>query len=196
MKTKNASSFFKIPSLLMVLSLFALIFINACKKDDTDDNTDNTPQTISDTDFYKRVASSIIACVVDIYNQNIAGTPGGGKDLVVNGPLEGTCHITGSCSQDTQNDITTTDLNFDMDSITYQQTVLTWNTQLKLHGSISFDGSFSDTYTSVTHDSQYLYIDGKVTYGTVSRIIRMTGIVSINRSSSVTAVIFGHTVSW
>jgi len=147
---------------------------------------------MSDDTFYKDIAFALIKSYTDIYNQNLAGTPTGAINMTVNGPLGGTVTITGSSSYDNTHSITTVDLNLSMDEII----TITSYANLTLTGSTTYTGSFSDTYTSVNHQSDNIHIDGSVTRNSVVRQINMAGEVSINRTSTVTAIIFGHTVSW
>lgn len=178
--------------LLSVLALTSLllIFTSSCKKDD-DKDEDITP-TLSDESFYKEVAFALIKSYTDIYNQNLAGTPTGAINMTVNGPLGGTVTITGTSSYDNTHGITTVNLFLSMSDII----TISSYANLTLTGGTTYAGSFSDTYTSVNHQSDNIYINGSVTRNGVTRQIDMTGEVSINRTSTTTAIIFGHTVSW
>jgi hypothetical protein len=136
-------------------------------------------------------------CYNDIYNQNLAGHPVGGQNITVSGPMGGTVIITGSTGYSSNNGITTTDLVFSMNLIQYSTNVSGFETQITLTGAATYTGSFSSSYTSVNHQSNNLHVTGSVTHNDIVRKIDMTGIVSINRlTSSITATIFGNTVSW
>ena len=176
---------------LMIMGML-LMLTNSCKKDDK-----NTITTISDDNFYKQVGYSLVMCYNDIYNQNLAGHPVGSQNITPNGPMGGTVIITGSTGYSSNNGITTTDLIFSMTSIKYVTNVSGFETEITLTGATTHTGSFSDSYTSLNHQSDNLYISGSVTHNEIVRKIDMTGIVSINRlTSSITANIFGNTVSW
>jgi len=168
-----------------------VMLTNSCTKDE------DTTTTISDDNFYKQVGYSLVMCYNDIYNQNLAGHPVGGQNITANGPMGGTVIITGSTGYSSNNGITTTDLIFSMTSIKYVTNVSGFETEITLTGATTYTGSFSDSYTSLNHQSDNLYILGSVTHNEILRKIDMTGIVSINRlTSSITANIFGNTVSW
>ncbi len=164
---------------------------NSCIKDE------DISTTISDDNFYKQIGYSLVKCYTDIYNQNLAGHPVGNQNITANGPMGGTVIITGSVGYSSNNGITTTDLIFSMTSIKYVTNVSDFKTEITLTGATTFTGSFSDSYTSVNHQSDNLHISGSVTHNEIVRKIDMTGIVSINcTTSSVTANIFGNTVFW
>ena len=182
-KTKHLILPFIIMGILMVT--------NSCTKDE------ETPSTISDDNFYKQVGYSLVMCYNDIYNQNLAGHPVGNQNITANGPMGGTVIITGSTGISINNGITTTDLVFSMNSIKYVTNVSGFETEITLTSATTYTGSFSDSYTSLNHQSDKLHISGSVTQNEIVRKIDMTGKVSINRlTSSVTANIFGNTVSW
>jgi hypothetical protein len=167
--------------------------LNSCTKD-------TETSTISDENFYKEIGIALIDCYTDIYNQNLAGAATGTQNINTYGPLGGTVIITGSDSYDNTHGITTTDLIFSMDAVKYTYTFTdtdskTWVTKVTLSGATTYTGSFSDTYTSINHQSDNLYIKGSVTYEGVVRNIDMSGEVSINRSTAVSVNIFGNTVS-
>jgi hypothetical protein len=173
-----------------------LMLISSCKKDE-----EETTSSISDDTFYKMVGVSMIYCYVDIYNQNLAGMPTGSQNITTDGPMGGTVLITGTTSYDDTHGITTTDLVFSMNEVkyTYSQSDgsgKTYTTQITLTGATTYTGSFSNSYTSVNHQSGNMYIKGTVTYDGITRSIDSMGQVSINRSSNIAVNIFGHTVSW
>lgn len=173
-----------------------LMLISSCKKDE-----DEQASTISDDTFYKMVGVSMIHCYVDIFNQNLAGTPTGAHNFTTDGPMGGSVLITGTTTYDDTHGITTTDLVFSMNTVNYTYSQSdgsgkTYVTQITLTGATTFTGSFSDDYTSVNHQSGNIYINGKVTYDGITRNIDSMGAVSINRSSTIAVNIFGHTVTW
>jgi hypothetical protein len=174
-----------------------LMFSNSCAPDDTSD-----PVTVSDKIYYEQIGNALVKCYIDIYNQNLAGKPTGTQNITSTGPMGGTVIITGSDSYDNTHGITTTDLIFTMTNIQYFFTAssasgnTTATTQITISGATTYDGSFSDTYTSVNHQSQNLHIVGSVTYAGTVRPVDITGEVIINRSSKITVTILGNTVSW
>lgn len=174
-----------------------LLFINSCAEDETTE-----PITVSDKIFYEQLGSTIIKCYTDIYNQNLAGKPTGTQNITSVGPMGGNVIITGTNSYDNTHGITTTDISFALNNVQYIKTQTstsgntTATTEITLTGATTYFGSFSDSYTSVNHQSQNLHIKGSVTYAGTVRTIDMTGPVIINRSSTTSVSIFGNTVSW
>ena len=75
----------------------------------------------SDESFYEDVAWGIITGLVDIFNQNLAGTPTGTIDMTAAGPFGGTVHITGTTSYNQGNGIETVHLKYDMSNCQYPQ---------------------------------------------------------------------------
>ena len=191
--------------LQMKKNLFAVViigvlslFINGCK---TEEEPDPVVNTISDENFYGQLGSALVSCYNDIYNQNLAGKPTGVQNITTEGPMGGVVIITGSDAYDNTHGITTTDLVFTMTNVEYSKTVTsstgkTVLTQIKLNGNTTHSGSFSDSYTSVNHQSSDLHIVAKVTYDGATRSIDQTGTVSINRSSSTSVNIFGYVTGW
>jgi hypothetical protein len=191
MKTRNKASYW----LLMLLGGI-MVFSSGCSKDETAQET-----TISDENFYMMLGVSMINCYTDIYNQNLAGVVTGTHNITTDGPMGGTVVITGTTSYDNTHGITTTDLLLSMNAVryTYSHTDIntkTWTVHITLTGATTYSGSFSNSYTSVNHQSSDMYVKGTVTYDGVTRSIDSMGQVSINRSSTTAVNIFGHTVSW
>lgn len=183
----------------MFIGVF-LMLTNGCQKEDTKDTT--TTPTISDDSFYMELGITLINCYRDIYNQNLAGKPTGNQNINTVGPMGGTVLITGSDSWDNTHSIMTTDLIYSMTAVKYTYSYTStssgkiWVTEVTLTGNTSYKGSWSDSYTSLNHLSDNLYIKGSVTYDGVVRSIDMSGPVSINRSTKTAVNIFGHTVTW
>jgi hypothetical protein len=165
-------------------------------------NSTGSSDSISDDFFYKELSYTITQCLVDIYNQNLAGKTVGTQNITAAGPMGGTVTITGSTGYASNNGITTTALNLALNTVTYtyiytNSSNQTWTTEITLSGDISYNGSFSSTYTSVSHQSSNLYISGSVTHNSIIRPIDTTGVVTINRlTSRITSTICGYTVSW
>ena len=181
---------------LLIIGLLC-VMTNSCKEDKAAD-----PLTVSDELFYQQLGYTMIKCYTDIYNQNLAGKPTGTQNITSSGPMGGTVIISGSDSYDKTHNITTTDLNYTLTNVTqtYSSTSTSGNTtcstQVILTGDATYKGSFSDTYTSLNHQSQNLRVTGSVTWAGVTRTIDQTGQVTINRSSTTSVNLFGHNVSW
>jgi hypothetical protein len=153
----------------------------------------------SDESFYKDVAWGIMTGLVDIYNQNIVGTPTGPVDMVANGPFGGTVHITGTTSYDQGNGIQTVHLQYDMIGCRISSTSSSsdLNVDLTLNGVIEEDGTWSSTYTSLSYRSDALDVNGVSTRGTRDRTVNNTTTFKANRTSSgISAELFGFKVSW
>ena len=188
---KKKSRFLIYP--LMIMGML-LMLANSCKEEE---KTVTVPITISDDNFYKQIGYSLVSCYIDIYNQNLAGHPVGYQNITVNGPMGGTVIITGTDGYSSNNGITTTDLIFSMTSVKYVTNASGFETEITLTGATTCTGSFSSSYTSENYQSNNLHISGSVTHNDIVRKIDRTGIVSINRlTSSISATIFGNTVSW
>ncbi|MCB2220478.1 MAG: hypothetical protein KQI35_08795 [Bacteroidetes bacterium] len=173
-----------------------LLLISSCSKDE-----ETVSPSISDENFYKMVGNALINCYVDIYNQNLAGVTTGEHNITTTGPLGGSVLITGTTSYDNTHHITGTDLVFSMTGVKYTYSFTdnngkSWTTQITLSGNTTYSGTFSNTYTSVNHQSDLLLITGTVSHEGITRSMDDSGVVSINRSSIIVANIFGHTVSW
>ena len=176
----------KINQPLLVILVTSLLSISACKKEDT---------VINDTDFYKNISAALVENYVAIYNQNVAGYPEGAVDKTVSGPLGGTVHITGSTTA--RGSTTTTDLLFTLTQVPYVYQSGDWTVNLTLTGDVTYNGSFYGVYKSINHQSSNLRMQGAVIYKQTTRNVDMAGTVSISRNNSdVTAVIFGHAVSY
>lgn len=171
--------------LLFVLVGMLLTTTNSCTKDD------DSP-AISDKTFYSDIAYALANCYVDIYNQNLAGVQTGSHNLVSDGPMGGTVVITGTTSYDNTHGITGTDLLYNMTSVVYT----TEHASVIITGSTTYKGTFSSTYTSLQNLSDNLHIVATVTRDGETRTLDNSGAVSINRSTNISATIFGNTVSW
>lgn len=182
----------------ILLTGLVLILITRCS---TANDDNNVPETISDDTFYKEIGAAIIFCYNDIYNQNLAGVPTGTQNITADGPMGGTVVITGTDSYDDTHGITTVDLELAMTGVKYTYTYTgnnndVWITHITLSGTTTYYGSFSDTYTSVNHQSDNLHVAGTVMHGDIERSIDSSGPVYINRSSKTSVSIFNNSVSW
>jgi hypothetical protein len=183
----------------LILLLGGFLFVpSGC----TETNNEDDALVVDDKTFYEQIAYTLVKCYTDIYNQNLAGKATGNQNISTTAPLGGNVVISGNTSYDSTHSITTTDLTFTLTNVIGSATVssesgnTTCVTQITITGATTYKGSFSSSYTSVSHLSQNLHIVGSVTYAGVVRNIDMTGQVNINRTSKVTANIFGHNVSW
>jgi hypothetical protein len=176
-------------AVLVVIPLLATLSMS-CTKD---------RNKYDDELFYKDVAWGIMTGLVDIYNQNIAGTPTGVIDVTAAGPFGGTVHITGTTSYDQGNGIETVHLQYDMSDCRVSSTSSSsnLNVDLTLNGVISEDGSWSSTYTSLSYGSDALDVNGVSTRGAKERSADDTTTFKANRTSSgISAELFGFKVSW
>jgi hypothetical protein len=158
-----------------------------------------TKPRYGDESFYEDVAWGVMTGLVDIYNQNVAGTSTGPVDITTAGPFGGTVHITGTTSFDQGNGIETVHLQYDMlncrISSTSSSTDL--NVDLTLNGVISEDGTWSSSYVSLSYNSPALHVDGSSHRGSRQRDINDMTTFKANRTSSGTsAELFGFKVSW
>lgn len=189
-KTKYSVFLFIIMGMLFMLT-------TSCEKEIKTD-----PVVVSDKIFYEQLCSAIVKCYTDVYLQNLAGKPTGNQNITNSGPMGGSVVITGSNSVDITHDITMTSIIITMTNAAYSNTVLSASgttsctTEITLTGATTYNGSFSDTYTSLNYQSQNLHVMGSVTYAGTVRNIDQTGQVTINRSSKISANLFGNNVSW
>ena len=176
-------------ALLVVIPLLATLS-TSCTKD---------RNKYDDEQFYKDVAWGLMTGLVDIYNQNLAGTPTGAIDTTAAGPFGGTVRITGTTSFDQGNGIETVHLQYDMSNCRISSTSSSsdLNVDLTLNGVISENGSWSSTYTSLSYGSDALDVDGVSTRGTRERTVADMTTFKANRTSSgISAELFGFKVSW
>jgi hypothetical protein len=176
-------------AVLVVIPLLATLS-TSCTKD---------RNKYDDEQFYKDVAWGLMTGLVDIYNQNLAGTPTGPVDITANGPFGGTVHITGTTSYDQGNGIETVHLQYSMSNCRISSTSSSsdLNVDLTLNGVISEDGSWSSTYTSLSYGSDALGVEGVSTRGTRERTVDDMTTFKANRTSSgISAELFGFKVSW
>ncbi len=124
------------------------------------------------------VGYGFVRCFWFLWNQNIAGTPSGARDMTVPGPLGGTVHIYGTTG--VSGDINTCDLIFDMTDCRSSNV----NYDLTFTGSISCVGSFSPTYTSMGHNSDMLSYSGTVDCDNSNTAVEDIGPVAITETQS------------
>ena len=162
-------------------------------------NLSCTKSRYSDESFYEDVAWGIMTGLVDIYNQNVVGTPTGPVDITAAGPFGGTVHITGTTSYDQGDSIETVHLQYDMSNCRISSTSSSsnLNVDLKMNGVISEDGTWSSNYVSLSYNSPALAMDGSSQRGSRQRDVNDMTIFKANRTSSGTsAELFGFRVFW
>jgi hypothetical protein len=162
-------------------------------------NMSCTKSHYADEAFYEDVAWGIMTGLVDIYNQNLVGTPTGPVDMVANGPFGGTVHITGTTSYDQGDSMETVHLQYDMSNCRISSTSSSsdLNVDLILNGVISEDGTWSPSYVSLSYNSPALDVDGFSQKGSKQREVNDMTTFKANRTSSGTsAELFGFNVSW
>jgi hypothetical protein len=162
-------------------------------------NLSCTKPRYNDESFYEDVAWGTMTGLVDIYNQNLAGTPTGPVDITVAGPFGGSVHITGTTSFDQGNGIETVHLQYDMVNCRISSTSSSsnLNVDLTLTGVITEDGSWSQNYTSLSYNSAALRVNGSSQRGDRQRDVNDMTTFKANRTSSGTsAELFGFKVSW
>jgi len=172
--------------LTLVLS-FTLI---NCTEEDT---PTETPAPVCDQACQdEHLAYGLVDVFWFVWNQNIAGQPTGTKDFTVTGPQGGTVHVTGT-TQVASNGINTLHLLLQFTSCKgiKEKYNLTFN------GSVTADGTFSDTYRAITYASQQLGYNGTV--GTDDWVTKVNGFceTTINQTFTTVAGTFcGRTFSY
>ncbi len=101
-----------------------------------------------------------IALLVDgLYNQNVAGKPGGTQRATGRCPVAGAAEISGSTGGEGTSAITTVDLRFSLTDCR----VSTSGAELVFNGTIAYVGSFdSEAFASTRYLSESLDVDGTV----------------------------------
>ena len=121
-------------------------------------------------------AYGIVSCFCFIWNQNLAGMPGGPVDMFVPGPQGGTVHIYGSTSYD--GNIQTCDLTLDMTACESSNQYY----DLALTGSLVCSGSWSDEYKAMGYTSSALTFTGTLTIDGNTVDVDETGTISITET--------------
>lgn len=172
---------------LSVILAFTLI---TCTEEET---PTETPAPVCDQACQdEHIAYGFVDVFWFIWNQNIAGQPEGAKDFTVAGPQGGTVHITGT-TEVANNGINT--MHLLMQFTNCKGIKETYN--LTFSGSVTADGTFSDTYRAVTYASQELGYNGTV--GKDDWVTNVNGFckVTINQTfTSVSGTICGRTFSY
>lgn len=117
------------------------------------------PQTVVDKD----TAIAIVNGMADMYNQNLAGKATGSQNVMVNCPVGGTAHITGTTSYDSTHDITSVMLTVAMTGckVSLVSAANGLSVALTLGGTITETGSWSSSnYESVNYQGSSLVMSG------------------------------------
>lgn len=180
-------------SLIYFSVILLLLSFVSCKKDKKEEVDNNT--------MYTNISRSIVNCISDIYNQNIAGKPSGSQNMTVSGPLGGNVTITGSNTVD-DNKTNSLDFLYTLESVKYIYVSQYYTTTLTLTGAISETGSFNnnENYLSINYKSENLKVVGLIHYTKnekIARDINLSGTININRGYYKTnSIVFGETVSY
>lgn len=103
------------------------------------------------------ISLGLVDTLTLVYNQNIAGTPVGTKDLTAPCPLGGTVHITGATSVASDTGISAVDLTYDLKDCADSDSLY----RLTFSGGVRQYGTFrSDGYTALTYTSELLTVVG------------------------------------
>lgn len=136
------------------------------------------PEGISQETKDAYVGYGFVNCFWFIWNQNIAGTPVGAKDLTVAGPQGGTVHIYGT--NGLSGDINTCDLTLDMTDCRSSRV----DYDLTFTGSISCVGSFSPSYCAMGYNSEMLSYTGTVDNENTNTAVEDVGPIAITETQS------------
>ena len=177
-------------ALFWFLSMILAFTLITCTEEET---PTETPAPVCDQACQdEHIAYGLVDVFWFIWNQNIAGQPVGAKDFTVAGPQDGTVHVTGT-TEVANNGINT--MHLLMQFTNCKGIKETYN--LAFTGSVTADGTFSDTYRAITFASQQLGYIGKV--GKDDWITNVNGFceAAINQTFSTTAgSICGRTFSY
>lgn len=177
-------------TIFWILTLVLSFTLINCTEEDT---PTETPAPVCDQACQdEHLAYGLVDVFWFLWNQNIAGQPEGSKDFTVVGPQGGTVHITGTTEVAT-NGINTMHLTLQFTNCKgiKEKYNLTFN------GTVSADGTFSDTYRAVTYASNQLGYNGTV--GTDNWVTNINGFceTTINQTFTTTSgTICGRTFSY
>jgi hypothetical protein len=103
----------------------------------------------------------------DVYNQNLAGKPGGAQDVTASCPLGGTVHVTGTVTNSASTGITSVDLTYDMTDCQDAQTCTdgACSVVLSATGVLAETGSWNSAtgFMSKNHQAASLKLVGTAT---------------------------------
>ena len=123
-----------------------------------------------------------------LWNQNIAGTPVGNKDITVNGPLGGSVHIYGTTSL-SNNNITVVHLTYDLINCKNSDD----NYTLTFTGTVACDGTFSSTHTAFVFGSEHLTYTGTVGKNTNNQVNATCAVSIVHDNNNLSGSICGRT---
>jgi len=171
-----------------IVAMLILCIPTSCDTEDDD--------TIKEEDLYNYASSAMLNCCLDIYNQNIAGTPTGSKDMTVNGPSGGTVIIKGNTSV-SDNTINSVDLTYTMMNVKYVYKQSSYTVEITMNGSLNEKGTFKTDYKSETFSSTNLSIEAKMYSDSKSGEFSNMGEVNLTCTiSKVVGYMFGHTIAY
>lgn len=123
-----------------------------------------------------------------LWNQNIAGTPVGNKDITVNGPLGGSVHLYGTTAQ-SSNGISTVHLTCDLTLCKNSDDYYT----LTFTGSVACDGTFSTTHKAFVFSSNALTFKGTVGKNTNNPVNTTCEVRVVQENDNLSGTICGRT---
>lgn len=177
--------------LFWILSFILSFTFLSCDKEET--TTEPPAPTCDQACQDEHVAYGLVDIFWFMWNQNIAGQPAGGKDFTVPGPQGGTFHVTGTTEVSASTGINTMHLVIEM--INCKGIKEKYN--LTFNGSVSADGTFSDTHKAVTFASLQLGMVGTVgTDDWVTSINQVCPITFNQSASTVSGTICGRMFSY
>ena len=189
LSTTSGSEFKRVPLFKGIKSIYFLILFfligfifSSCKKD-VNTTTSPPPAPTCDQGCQDQyIASGFINIFWYIWNQNIAGQPGGNNDFTVSGPQGGSVHVTGTTSYESTHGINTLHLTIEM----YSCKGIGDKYSLTFNGTITADGTFSTTYKAITYACQQLSYEGTV--GKDNWITDVNGTCPITYNETLTTV--------
>jgi hypothetical protein len=139
----------------VIFLIFSQLLFLSCEKK----NTPVTPEApVCDQGCQdEHVSYGLVDVFWFLWNQNIAGSSEGQKDITVDGPQGGSVHITGNTAV-ANNGVNTLHLVFAFNNCKGLKD--TYN--LTFNGSVNADGTFDDTYTAISFTSSMLRYTGTV----------------------------------
>lgn len=136
------------------------------------------PETLSQEAQDAFVAYGFVHTFWFIWNQYIAGTPSGPRDMTVPGPQGGTVHLYGTTG--VSGDINTSNLTLDMTDCKNSNV----NYDLTFTGSISCVGSFSPSQTTMGYNSDMLSYSGTVDDDDSNTAVEDAGSIAITETQN------------
>jgi hypothetical protein len=138
-------------SIFVILATIVMVVFSSCGSPSEPEGLDQETQ-----DAF--VAYGFVNSYKFIWNQNIAGTPVGYKDITVPGPQGGTVHIFGTKGYSSSTGINTVDLTLEMTNCKNSNV----SYELTFTGTMICSGSWSSTYRAMGYSSDELSYLGTV----------------------------------